>query len=313
VIAIAIAVGIIVWLLVRGGGESTKGKRSVAALSEQGLMTLARTLGGPVYWEGPQSGVKYEVTQTPDARIFVRYLPNGVPVGTNQQYPFVATFPFGNALAATLAVANRAGSVKIPVSGNGVAFYTRSSPTNVYLAFRGSNYQIEVFDPRPGRARRLVARGQIQPVFPNAPGATTTSSVTAASVSRLTALPAQLGHPVYWIGAQPATTYELTQTPNGRVFVRYLPAGAKIGTSTHYLFVGTLPVSDAFGATSRAAGRPGAVKIPAGGGAVAFYSSSLPTNIYVAFPGAKYQIEIFDPNPQHGRSLVSAGRIRQIP
>ena len=31
------------------------------------------------------------------------------------------------------------------------AIYNRSTPTNVYFAYPGSNLQIEVFDPSPSR------------------------------------------------------------------------------------------------------------------------------------------------------------------
>jgi hypothetical protein len=224
----------------------------------------------------------------------------------------VATFPVANAFAATQSVANRSDSVKLPLPVDGIAFYSRSSPTNVYLAFPGSNYQIEVFDPNPQTARSLVEQGVIQPVSWRSPGAITGYGVGAASVARLKTLSSQLGHPVYWAGTQPGTTYELTQTANGRVFVRYLPAGAKIGATVQYPFVGTLPVPNALAATTRAANQSGSVKIQVGGDAVAFYSQSRPTNIYLAYPGSNYQIEVFNPNPQQARSLVSSGRILQI-
>jgi hypothetical protein len=42
--------------------------------------------------------------------------------------------------------------------------YTRGRPTKVYLAFRGADYQIEVFDPTPGGARRIVAERRVVPV-----------------------------------------------------------------------------------------------------------------------------------------------------
>ena len=52
-----------------------------------------------------------------------------------------------------------------PQWGGGVAFYTRGHPDNVYLAYPGSHYQIEVFDPSPGRAQHLVAAGRRGPEF----------------------------------------------------------------------------------------------------------------------------------------------------
>ena len=50
------------------------------------------------------------------------------------------------------------------VPGNGIAVYSNSTPTNVYVAFPGTNEEIEVFDPSPKHARALIASGQIAPV-----------------------------------------------------------------------------------------------------------------------------------------------------
>jgi hypothetical protein len=50
--------------------------------------------------------------------------------------------------------------VEVAVPG-AIAFYERSHPTNVYIAFPRVSEQIEVFDPVAGSARSLVARGLI--------------------------------------------------------------------------------------------------------------------------------------------------------
>ena len=54
--------------------------------------------------------------------------------------------------------------MRIPIAGKGLAVYRPSAVTNVYLAYPGVNYQVEVFDPAPERARRLVASGKVTPV-----------------------------------------------------------------------------------------------------------------------------------------------------
>src|SRR3954466_11346255 len=147
VVAVAVVIGVVVWLLVRGDEDSNPGRRTTTtALSEAGLATLAGVLSTPIFWEGPKPRTVYELTQTPTGRLFVRYLPANAKIGTSKPYPFVATFPMHNAFSVTTSVAARAGSVRVPIAG-GVAFYSRASPENVYLAFRGLDYQIEVFDP----------------------------------------------------------------------------------------------------------------------------------------------------------------------
>src|SRR6476646_5979771 len=78
----------------------------------------------------------------------------------------------------------------------------------------------------------LVATSGSSSPKPAAGSASTTASrpsatvngttVQAVSVSELRALPTVLGHPLYWAGPRAGTTYELTRSPDGRVYVRYL-------------------------------------------------------------------------------------------
>ena len=69
-------------------------------ISVKGLHSLA-ALGVPIYWAGEQSGVRYELTKTPDNRVLVRYLPAGEKVGTKTPYLTIGTYPMKNAFAVT--------------------------------------------------------------------------------------------------------------------------------------------------------------------------------------------------------------------
>jgi len=73
----------------------------------------------------------------------LRYLPPGMPVGSTRLATTVASYPVTNAYAVTRNIALQPGSVQVPVKG-GIAFYSSQLPTNVYVAYRGSAYQIEV-------------------------------------------------------------------------------------------------------------------------------------------------------------------------
>src|SRR5262245_2691131 len=65
--------------------------------------------------------------------------------------------------------------------------------------------------------------------------------------ARLHALAVRLGHPFYWAGTEPGMRYELTQTVSGNVFIRYLPAGVKVGDRhPDFLAIGTYPERGAF-------------------------------------------------------------------
>jgi hypothetical protein len=173
VIAIALAIAFIVWLLVRGGGGSSSATTATTStlpavgptsVSVTQLGTYSDSAGHPIYWAGPIPNTVYELTQTSSGSIYVRYLPGGVPVGTKALHTLVGTYPVNNAYKVLQSLAKKDGEISFPAPGSGVAVYSTSSPTNVYLAYPNSNVQIEVYDPSPTRARSLITSGQIAPV-----------------------------------------------------------------------------------------------------------------------------------------------------
>ncbi len=278
-------------------------------MSLDALNALASSSSSPVYWAGPSHGSTYEVTKTTDGRVFIRYLPPGVAAGTDKPYLTIGTYPVAGAYTVLSTLANRNGSVKLKVGGGAIAFYDSSSPTNVYFAYPGSNYQVEVYDPSPTEVRSLVSSGQVVPVSARAVASPTPAR--AVTPLRLAALAVALGEPLYWAGAATGIRYELSQSP-GRVFVRYLPQGVAVGSDRPYLTIGTYRVRNAFAITSASARNAGSVRIPIGGGAVAFYSRSRPTNVYLAYPHTGIQIEVFDPLSGRARDLVASQSIAPI-
>ena len=174
VIALGAAVAFLGWSFVRhrdDNGSSTKTTVSTGAqnlvvrATVQSLRALASTVGHPIYWAGPRGGVKYELTQTTDGRIYIRYLPRNVAIGDRRgAYLIVATYPVENAFRAVQTAARESGAHKITLSSGALAVYNDSSPSNVYFALPGSNYQIEVYDPKTGAARSLVTSGRITPI-----------------------------------------------------------------------------------------------------------------------------------------------------
>jgi hypothetical protein len=73
------------------------------------------------------------------------------------------------------------------------------------------------------------------------------NTVSAISEAELREFAASSPNPVYWAGPRAAQTYELFKTQDGRVYVRYLPAGVKIGDPRpQFLTVGTYPRAIAF-------------------------------------------------------------------
>jgi hypothetical protein len=307
VVAIALAIGFVLWLVLRNADSHSSATPTAPATSTsvpitvKGLRSLA-ALGIPIYWAGERSGVRYEMTKTGDNRVLVRYLSAGAQIGTRTPYLTVGTYPVKNAYAVTSRLARSSSSVAIPVGHGGVAFYSRTRPTNVYLAFPGSSSQIEVYDPSAAAAQQLVFSGQVAPVTSES---TKTPPAKAASPAALAALAGSLGHPVYWAGTMPGSTYELTQAWNGNVYVRYLPEGAAVGAKKPYLTVATYPVLNALEAVRRTANSGTARTLDLPGGGIAVVDARDPRSVYVAYPNSNYQVEVFDPSPARARSVAS--------
>lgn len=322
VIAVAVAAGFIAWAAVGGGGGgggdgsspsaptgSVKGTGPVV-LSFSGLSTLAGAVGEPIYWVGTQPGTRYELRQTTDRKVYLRYLPAGVQAGDPRPFLTVGTYPVKDAFSVTQAASRGAGSTPLQAGNGTVAFYGRGSRTNGYVAFSGTDYQIEVYSPTPGLARRLIEQGAVTRVSGRSrvnPG------TRAVSPGALRSLAKDLGQPIYWAGPRTGVTYEVRQAASGRIYVRYLPSGVKVGASGAYLTVATYPVVGAFAVTQGLGKSPGNTSLRVRGGGVAAYDERATTkNVYVAYPGADYQVEVFDPTAGRALELVRSGRISAI-
>jgi hypothetical protein len=168
VLVAAVAIGAVVWLLGRDSGSTTSESPvptdvKAVPISVKGLQTLA-SLGIVLYWAGDRQGYSLELRKAKDDRTYIRYLPDGVPLGSDQPYLTVATYPMKDAFAATVRQAAKNGSVAITVGKDEIAFYDPDKPLSVLYAKRGLDDQVEVYDPTPGRARALLTSGQIEPV-----------------------------------------------------------------------------------------------------------------------------------------------------
>lgn len=316
IIALLVVAAIVIWAVVAssgcGGSDDTSAQPQEkqptgavqVALSAAGLGELVRAAGQPIYWVGPRPKTMYEVQQKADGSALVRYLPEGVEAGDPGTYLTVATYPMADAYATTDAAAALQGSVRIPVEG-ATAFYSENGANSAYVAFPDSPHQIEVWDPTPGTARKLVAEGAVRAVK-SGQG----KPARAVTEQQLEKFAAGLGHPVYWAGHEDGMTYELTQTADGFVYVRYLPAGAKVGDTGPFRTVATYPLTDAFEKTKAVAEESGGELIELdGGGIAAVPKDSSSTGVYVAYPDADVQVEVFDPEAGVARKLVESGRI----
>jgi hypothetical protein len=305
VFLVALIIGIVTWLIFGRGDNSTKSSSpTTAVVSEQGLQKLVGTLGTPVFWAGPKQGVSYGVEQRSSGQVYVRYLGKGMKADTVGTLT-VGTYPMKNAYSKTLALGKKTGWTQLTTGTGGVTAFTNSAhPRSVFLALSGLNYQVEVYDPTSGRAAALVQAGRILRV--------TQGERLGLTLAALKTKVASLGTTVYWIGPKSGVTYEYTRNPNGNTYLRYLPKGVAVGASDAYMTVGTYPMSNAVAMTRKAATQTGAVSVTLAG-AEAFYTKSKPTNVYAAFTGSNYQIEVFDPDSAAALAAVDSGELKPVP
>jgi hypothetical protein len=313
VVALAVAAGLVAWLVASGGGTSSTKRAPAAAASIQQIRALATAMRHPIYWAGPQKGFKYELSRTSEGLTYIRYLPKSAPIGdSHAKYLSVGTYPVKDAPGAVRAMAKRLGVTPSTLSGGAIAVQDTKHPQSVYLAYPGSNLQIEVFDPSPSVARHLALSGGISAIEPVAGPTQGKTPARPATVQTLRSLSASVGHPVYWAGPQRGTAYEVTHTRDGSIYVRYLPAGVKVGDPRPHTTVGTYPVHDAAAAVKAIAKREHGRTFSVARGLVAVVDSAHPTSVYVASPGSDYEIEVFDPTPTRARQLVTSGRIAPV-
>lgn len=176
VVALAVAAAFVIWLVVRGNDDSSSTTTTTStneatqpigpiAATPAALQELSAKAKQPIYWVGPRPGQTYELTRTAGGRVYVRYLPAGAAIGNRRaDYTIVGTYPTQGALQVLKNLAKQPNEKSVSAPGGGIAVYSTSAPTNVYVAFPGQNVEIEVFDPSARKALRMVKTGRVAPV-----------------------------------------------------------------------------------------------------------------------------------------------------
>ncbi|HST41529.1 MAG TPA: hypothetical protein VLK58_18570 [Conexibacter sp.] len=306
-VAIVALVVVAIALLAGGGDDDPAPRAPAAAATPARLAAVAASAGHPVYWAGARDATTYELTRTSDGRIFVRYLPEGAEVGDPAaDYLTVASYPQRAAFASLLRTARSKGATTVAVPGGGRAYEDPERATSAYVAFPGSDVQVEVFDAAAGAALRAVRSGAIVPVDA---GAARSAEPRAVTPTQLAVVGRAHGHPVYWAGPLDGATYELTEASDGRVYVRYLTGGAAVGDAgDDHLTVGTYPQPDALAQLRRAAEESGAETFDVDGG-TAYADPAHPGSVYVVYRDSGVQVEVYDPQPGRARALLSDGDV----
>ena len=156
------------------------------------------------------------------------------------------------------------------------------------------------------------------PASEPATSATSATSATTAtpigpiglSAKGLRTLSESVGQPIYWVGAKSGFLYELTRTRTGKIFIRYLPRGAKVGSKQAiYLIVATYPFRNALQALKNLSNSD-QLAIPGGG--IAIVDQNHPQSVHLAYPGVDNQVEVYDPSPAKSLRIARSGAVRPV-
>ncbi len=85
------------------------------------------------------------------------------PDGEAAEYLTVVTYPYPDARKALEQQAASGDLLSRRLPQGGFVISQPDQPTNAYLAYAGEDYQVEIYDPRPGRALELAVDGSITP------------------------------------------------------------------------------------------------------------------------------------------------------
>ncbi len=129
------------------------------ALTEAQLKVEVGKIGGSIFWAGAMTGAKYAFNHNAPGQDFIRYLPNGQGLADiEQNYRIIATYKEVGAHDTLLAASKVKTDLSVSLINpdGSVIYYAKTTPTHVYLAFKGVDYQIEIFDPKLGAALKLA-------------------------------------------------------------------------------------------------------------------------------------------------------------
>lgn len=134
----------------------------------------------------------------------------------------------------------------------------------------------------------------------------------AVTEAQLKSIAASAGHPIFWAGPFNGT-YELTTIADGRTYIRYLPPGIPVGDPSRRLTIGTYVRSaPPFETVRKAAVDKHAVTRTLKDGSLAVQYRTRPQSVYLVFPGALYEVEVYSPNPATARRLATTGKVVPI-
>lgn len=164
VIGLGVVAAVAAVLLIGGSGDSapqsdraqpTRPPAEGPEVASVGrLRELADSVWYPVYWGGQRPG-GYELTVDRNANIIIRYEATSTTI---------ATYPFAKAFEIVRAASRGPGARVGHTPDGGLTVVREGRPRNAYIAYPHRDIQVEVYDPRAGRAFELATAGAITPI-----------------------------------------------------------------------------------------------------------------------------------------------------
>lgn len=166
-IAISAVLVLVAFVLVIQGGDGGDEAEAVdpapSLVEVDDIAAVEDSLGHPVYWAGERPPDQLELMQEPGGNVFLRYLPPGVEAGDPRaRFLTVGTYPFADPVGGLESTAAEEGTSLQTAADGARILVNPSSQGSVYLAYPGSDLQVEVYDPA-GRALDLIRSGEIEP------------------------------------------------------------------------------------------------------------------------------------------------------
>lgn len=167
-LAIVVAVGLAAWALADDdGSDEGSGPAATAEpeiVSVKALRAAAGEQATPVYWVGASAGAKLELSRPSSERTYVRYLTGDAEADDPRKFLTVGSYELDDPTAALRSRGNEPGGVNATAPGGGVVYFDQADPKSVYLAYPGTEVEIEVFAPEFKEALQLVTDGRVVPV-----------------------------------------------------------------------------------------------------------------------------------------------------
>ncbi|MEK6648900.1 MAG: hypothetical protein AABY37_06265 [Actinomycetota bacterium] len=138
------------------------------AVNEKDLRNMVAAKNLTVYWLGPEAGAKYLLDTSLADGISLRVIYASASTGStaaSETYYEVGTFASPDAFALTQKAGLQPNGVGLINTDGNAIYYDSRDPKNVYVGLKGTDMQVEIFDPRPERALAVaMVQGGIQKI-----------------------------------------------------------------------------------------------------------------------------------------------------